>query len=63
MAPVHLTDEQIEAIAEKAACKAVEKITGAAYQAVGKTVVQKFFVIVGVIVVTVLITLRLTNKI
>lgn len=44
-----LTDEQIEDIAEKAAEKAIEKLTGDVYKAVGKSVIQKLFWIVGAI--------------
>src|SRR5262245_56955844 len=39
--PVPLTDAQIERIAEKAAAKAVEKMTGQLYQEVGRSVVSK----------------------
>lgn len=49
--PMQLTDEQIEQIAEKAAEKAVDKITKEAYAAVGKSVVSKFTWAVGVIAV------------
>lgn len=48
---VPLTDEQIEAIAERAAAKAIAKLTGMMYQEIGKTVASKFFWIVGAIVV------------
>ena len=44
---LHITDEQIEDIAEKAAEKAIEKLTGDVYKAVGKSVVSKFLWIVG----------------
>ena len=43
----HLSDDQIEKIAEKAAEKAVEKMKGEFFQSVGQTVVQKFLWIVG----------------
>lgn len=46
---VHLTDDQIEAIAEHAAAKAVEKMTAATYQAIGKGLVSKLFWLVGVL--------------
>jgi hypothetical protein len=46
-----LTDEQIERIAEKAADKAVAKLTDHVYREVGKGVVQKLFYIVGAITV------------
>lgn len=43
-----LTDSQIEKIAEKAADRAVAKITDHVYREVGKGVVRKLFWIVGV---------------
>jgi hypothetical protein len=46
-----LTDEQIDRIAEKAADKAVAKLTDQVYREVGKGVVQKLFYIVGALVV------------
>lgn len=46
-----LTDEQIERIAERAAEKAVAKLTDQVYREVGKNVVQKFFWITGVLAV------------
>lgn len=45
----HLTDDQIEAIASKAAELAVQKMTDNAFRAIGKGVVQKFFYVVGVL--------------
>ena len=45
----HLSEEQIEDIAEKAAEKAIEKLTGEVYKAVGKSVIQKVFWIAGAI--------------
>ena len=47
MAHAHLTEDQIDDIAEKAAEKAIEKLTGDVYKAVGKSVVSKFLWIVG----------------
>jgi 3-methyladenine DNA glycosylase Tag len=44
-----LTEEQIDHIAEKAAEKAVEKLMDKGFKAVGKTVVEKLFWIVGVV--------------
>lgn len=44
-----LSDEQIEAIAEKAAEKAVAKITAVVYQNVGKSVVERAFWLIGAI--------------
>jgi hypothetical protein len=46
-----LTDAQIDAIAEKAADKAVSKITDMAYKQVGKSVISKLFYVTGVIAV------------
>lgn len=43
-----LSDAQIEKIAEKAADKAVAKLTDRVYRDVGKNVVQKFVWFVGV---------------
>lgn len=48
---VHLTDEQVEKIAEHAAEKAVEKMTATAYQAIGKSLVNRLFWVVGVLAV------------
>lgn len=44
-----LTEAQIEKIAEKAAAKAVAKLTDHVYREVGKGVVTKLFWIVGVV--------------
>jgi len=46
--PLPLTDAQIEEIAERAANRAIEKLTTEAYKSIGKSVVQKFVWIVGV---------------
>lgn len=43
----NLTEQQMDEIAERAALKAVEKITQHTYQAVGKSIVNKFFYIIG----------------
>jgi hypothetical protein len=48
---VHFTDEQIEQIAEKAASKAMSKLTDEAYRAIGKGVTERLFWIVGVLAV------------
>lgn len=45
--PTNLTEEQIEIIAEKAAEKAIEKLTSHVYQEVGKSVISKLFYIIG----------------
>lgn len=44
-----MSEELIEEIAEKAAEKAIAKLTEQAYVAVGRSVVQKFFTIIGII--------------
>lgn len=46
-----LSDEQIEAIAEKAAEKAVAKITAVVYQNVGKSVVERAFWLIGALAI------------
>ena len=43
-----LSDPELEKIAERAAEKAIEKLTNHVYQEVGKSVVSKFVYIVGV---------------
>ena len=42
-----LDDSELEKIAERAAEKAIEKLTSHVYQEVGKSVVSKFVYIVG----------------
>ena len=42
-----LSEEQIELIAEKAAQKAVAKLTEEFYKQVGKSVVDKFLIVLG----------------
>ena len=44
-----LTEEQIEEIAERAAERAMKKLTDHMYKEVGRSVVNKFFWIVGII--------------
>lgn len=44
-----LTEAQMDKIAERAATKAVEKLTDRAYREIGKSVVSKFLWIVGVL--------------
>jgi hypothetical protein len=61
MANIHLSDEQVEEIAEKAAQKAIAKMTGLVYQEVGKTVVRKFFWFVGLVAVGVLAGLKVAS--
>jgi len=48
---LQLSDEHIEQIAERAAEKAVKKMTDQVYKAVGKSVLQKLFYITGAIAV------------
>lgn len=63
-AKAHLTDDQIEDIAdiaEKAAEKAIEKLTGDVYKAVGKSVVSKFLWIVGALSVGAYLWLKKTG--
>lgn len=47
MGTPNLSEDQIEMIAEKAAEKAIEKLTTHVYQEVGRSVVSKLFYIVG----------------
>lgn len=46
-----LTEEQIDAIAERAAEKAIQKVTDHSYKEVGREVLQKLFYIVGAAVI------------
>lgn len=43
----HISDEQIEEIAEKAAEKAIELMTAGVYTSIGRSVVDKFLWLVG----------------
>ena len=47
-----LTEREIDDIAEKAAEKAIRKLTDHVYQEVGKSVVSKFVYIVGALTLT-----------
>lgn len=58
----HLTEEQIEQIAEMAATKAVKKMTDEAFKAVGKTVVEKMFWVIGALAVGAFAWLQTTGK-
>ena len=49
---VTFSEEQIEDIAEKAAEKALKKISDMAYREVGKSIVSKLLYIIGVLAVT-----------
>lgn len=44
-----LTDDQIEEIAERAANKAVARLTDNVYREIGKNVIEKFVYVVGAI--------------
>ncbi len=55
---ITLTDEQMEAIAEKAAHKALEVV----YAEVGKAVLKKVAWIVGVVVISVMMWLSYNGK-
>lgn len=48
---LNLSEEQIDFIAEKAASKAVARMTGKMYEEVGKTIVSKFFWLTGLLAV------------
>ena len=45
---LHFSEDQIEQIAERAAVKAMAKLTDDTYRSIGKNVVSKFLWIVGV---------------
>lgn len=47
--PVVLTDDQVEAIAEKAAEKAVKKMTDDFYKQIGRNVVSKLLIWIGIL--------------
>lgn len=51
---MQLNESQVEEIAELAAKKAVAMMTAQVYQEVGKTVIRRFFFIVGLIAVGVI---------
>ena len=51
MNPQMLSEEMIEHIADVAAQKAVEQMTANAYKAVGKSVLDKMFYMVGLLTV------------
>ncbi len=53
-----LTEAQIEEIAERAANKAVAKLTDQVYREVGKNVLQKFTYVVGAIAVALFLWLQ-----
>lgn len=49
----HISDKQIEEIAEKAAEKAIAMMTSGVYQSIGKSVVDKFLYITGALALAV----------
>lgn len=53
-----LTEAQIEEIAERAANKAVAKLTDNVYREIGKNVLQKFIYVVGAIAVALFLWLQ-----
>lgn len=53
-----LSEAVIEEIAEKAADKAVEKMTHLIYQEVGKNVISRFFYIIGALSVAAYLWLK-----
>lgn len=53
-----LTDAQVEKIAERAADKAVSKLTDRVYRDVGKNVIEKLFWIAGVCAVAAFLWLQ-----
>lgn len=53
-----LTEDEIDLIAEKAAEKAIAKMTGMMYEEVGRTIITKFFFIIGLLGVGVFIGLK-----
>ena len=54
----HLTEEQIETIAERAATKALERV----YAQIGKSVVQKFLFLVGAAIVAIAAWMKGSGK-
>lgn len=60
---IQLSDEQIDFIAEKAAEKAMQKLTDTAYKAIGKSVLEKMAYIVGVCFVALYFWLQNKGKV
>jgi len=58
-----LSEDQIESIAERAADKAMEKLTGHIYQEVGKGVISKLFWLVGACAIGLWLWLKAKNLI
>ena len=61
-APMILTEEQLDRIAEKAADKAVAKITNQVYQQIGKSVVTKMTWLLGACAVGIGLWLKSEGK-
>jgi len=57
LGPVRLSEAEIDTIAEKAAEKAVEKVMKALYAEVGKNVVKKAIMIIGIATVVLMVWL------
>ncbi len=53
--PMALSDEQIDTIAERAAEKAIEKMTANLYQEIGRSFVKKLLTLLGALTVAVAI--------
>lgn len=58
---VHLTDEQINDIAERAAKKAVESMANMVYQEVGKGILKKALFLIGAAVIGAIIWMKEHN--
>jgi len=59
---LNLNEDQIDYIAEKAAAKAVARMTGKMYEEVGKTIVSKFFWLVGLLAVGIVAGYQYANQ-
>lgn len=46
---IHFSEEQMDSIAERAAERAMQKLTDEAYKSIGKSLVGKLFWVVGVL--------------
>lgn len=51
----HLSEEQLDELAERAANRAVEKMTAHVYQTVGQSVVKRFLTIIGALTIAFII--------
>jgi hypothetical protein len=54
-AKVHISDTQLDGIAERAAEKAVTKVLGEFYRGVGKGIINKLLMLIGAAVVAALL--------